>query len=116
MNEDASSDVEIDDSVMDVDGIVVGTTTGVDGGRVDAVEGDSIPTDAGVTTDVEPSVDIGRDDSKLRLTLSSSSSSVSDDSVGGGSRSVLGVRASCPSTDPGSGEGAADSDRESSGS
>lgn len=94
MNDETSSDVEIDDSVMDIDGIVVGTTSGVEGGSVDAIEGDSIPTDAGVTTDVEPSVDIGRDDSKLRLTLSSSSSSVSDDSVGAGRRSVLGVRIS----------------------
>ncbi len=87
-----------------------------DGGRVDAVEGDSIPTDAGVTTEVEPSVDIGRDDSKLRLTLSSSLFVRKRRLRRGGSRNVLGVRALCPSTDPGSGEGAADSDRERSGS
>lgn len=56
---------------MDVDSIAVGTTTGVDGGRADTVEGNGIPTDAGVTADVEPSVDIGRDNSSLGLMLSS---------------------------------------------
>lgn len=106
------TEVVIDDSVVSsLDWTVVGAIIGVEGGSVDAVDGDNIPIDAGVTTDVDPSVDIGRDDNKLKLTDSSSSSSVRDDSVVNvvvGQRPEVGVCTSCSSSDLSRGDGAGD--------
>ena len=104
MNDDKSSDVEIERD----DDIVVGAITGVVGGRVEAVEGDEIAIDVGVTTDVEPKVDGGRD-SKLMVTVSSSIESSSDTLVGGICKEV-GVATSLSSVEGAKGEGPGDKD------
>lgn len=107
-----------DDETVDIDSGLDNTVgceiAYVEGGKVDAVETDERTSDDGVITDVEPRVESGRVGSKLKLTVCSSSESLSSPSSSGQDVDVvgiwkeLGVLASDTSTEL-SNEGVADS-------
>ena len=67
MNDDNPPHDEILDIDSGLDDTVVGEITNVEGGRVDTVEADEMSKEDGVTTEVEPSVEVGKVGNKLTV-------------------------------------------------